>query len=162
MVKTLNNDNEGIFEYFIQNSKIFKGKASITDGKFKFSFIVPKDIKLNIDTGKISYYALNEQTGIDAYGYNKNIFIGSLSDTDNNDLLGPKIRLYLNDEHFVSGGITDKNPTLLAYFEDESGINTTGSGIGHDISAIIDDDPNMQFTLNDFTNRKLMILQKEI
>jgi len=150
LVKTLDNDNEGVFEYFIQDSKIFKGKAGITNGRFKFSFIVPKDIKLNIDTGKISYYALNEQTGIDAYGYDKNIFIGGLSNTSDNDLTGPGIRLYLNDENFVSGGITDKYPTLLAYLEDESGINTTGNGIGHDISAIIDDDPNMQFTLNDF------------
>lgn len=150
LIKTLNNDGEGIFEYQSQNSKIFKGKASVKEGKFKFSFIVPKDIKYNIDTGKISYYAFNEQSGKDAFGYDKNIFIGSTSNSGYSDKQGPQIKLYLNDENFVSGGITDNNPTVLAFVEDESGINTTGSGIGHDISAIIDDDPNMQFKLNDF------------
>ncbi len=150
LIKTLDNDGEGAFEYYTQDSKIFKGKASVTDGKFKFSFIVPKDIKYNIDTGKISYYAFNEQSGKDAYGYDKNIFIGSTSNSGYTDNSGPQIKLYLNDENFVSGGITDNKPTILAFVEDESGINTTGSGIGHDISAIIDDDPNMQFKLNDF------------
>ncbi len=150
LIKTLNNDGEGAFEYHSQDSKIFKGKASITNGKFKFSFIVPKDIKYNIDTGKISYYALNEQSGNDAYGFDKNIFIGSISNSGYLDQKGPQIKLYLNDENFVSGGITDNNPAILAFVEDESGINTTGSGIGHDISAIIDDDPNMQYKLNDF------------
>ncbi|MCF6241793.1 MAG: type IX secretion system sortase PorU [Bacteroidales bacterium] len=150
LIKTLDNDGEGVFEYHTQNSKIFKGKASVSGGKFKFSFIVPKDIKYNIDTGKISYYAFNAQSGKDAFGYDKSIFIGSTSNSGYTDKAGPKIKLYLNDESFVSGGITDNNPLILAFVEDESGINTTGSGIGHDISAIIDDDPNMQFKLNDF------------
>jgi len=150
LIKTLDNDGEGSFEYLVRNNKLFKGKASIKNGGFSFSFIVPKDIRYNIDTGKISYYAKNEIEGIDAKGFNKNILIGGSSGNGNDDQSGPLINLYLNDESFVSGGITDNNPLVYALVEDESGINTTGNGIGHDIVAIIDNDLNQQFNLNDF------------
>ena len=149
-VKTLDNDGEGSFEYTVQNNKLFKGKASVNKGKFNFSFIVPKDIRYNIDTGKISYYAKNETEAIDAYGFSKDILIGGSSGNDNDDQTGPIIKMYLNDNSFVSGGITNKNPSILAFVEDENGINTTGNGIGHDIVAIIDDDLNQKFNLNDF------------
>ena len=150
LVKTLNNDGEGVFEYKLQTSKVFKGKATVKNGKFAFRFIVPKDIKYNIDTGKISYYAQSSELGIDAAGFDNTIFIGGSANSGAYDEKPPELNLYLNDENFVSGGITDQNPIIIAQLADESGINTTGTGIGHDISAIIDDNPNMQFILNDF------------
>jgi hypothetical protein len=55
----------------------------------------------------------------------------------------------MNDENFVSGGITNEEPTLLAKLQDENGINTA-SGIGHDIVAIIDGDETNPFVLNDY------------
>ena len=54
----------------------------------------------------------------------------------------------MNDESFVSGGITNENPTLLAKLFDENGINTA-SGVGHDIVANIDGDETNPFILND-------------
>ena len=56
----------------------------------------------------------------------------------------------MNDENFISGGITDENPILLAKFFDESGINTVGSGIGHDITMIIDEKTSEAIVLNKF------------
>jgi hypothetical protein len=44
----------------------------------------------------------------------------------------------MNDETFVSG---KTSPFLLAFLEDENGINTA-SGIGHDIVAILGDVSN--------------------
>jgi hypothetical protein len=55
----------------------------------------------------------------------------------------------MNDENFVTGGITNESPTLLAKMEDTNGINTA-SGIGHDIVAIIDGDETNPFVLNDY------------
>ena len=46
----------------------------------------------------------------------------------------------MNDTLFRNGGITDKNPILLAIMEDKGGINTTGSGIGHDLTGYLDND----------------------
>ncbi len=149
-VKTLNNDGDGVFNYSIRNSQLFKGKASVKDGDFQFSFIVPKDIRYNVDTGKISYYTSNNQIIEDSKGYFTNVFIGGLATNQSSDLEGPKIRLYLNDENFVNGGITDQSPKLLVYLNDESGINTTGNGIGHDILATVDKKADLQFKLNDY------------
>jgi hypothetical protein len=66
------------------------------------------------------------------------------------DTSGPEIKLYLNDTLFRNGGITDKNPRLLAIIEDKGGINTTGSGIGHDLTGYLDGDMNRSFVLNSY------------
>lgn len=149
-VKTLNNDGDGIFSYSVRNNILYKGKASVKNGSFSFSFITPKDIKYNIDTGKISYYSSNEVLNNDAKGSFKNILIGGTGSNMAKDTKGPNIQLYLNDLNFVSGGITNEKPKLLANLNDESGINTTGNGIGHDIVVTIDDNPGLKFTLNDY------------
>ena len=39
---------------------------------------------------------------------------------------------------------------MLAFVSDANGINTTGNGIGHDISATLDGDPNYVKILNDY------------
>jgi hypothetical protein len=60
----------------------------------------------------------------------------------------------MNDETFVSGGITNTSPFLLAFLEDENGINTA-SGIGHDIVAILDGDVSNPYLLNDYYQTNL-------
>ena len=57
--------------------------------------------------------------------------------------------IFMNDENFVSGGITNQSPTLLVKLQDENGINTA-SGIGHDIVAFIDGDEKNPIILNDY------------
>jgi hypothetical protein len=54
---------------------IFRGNASVVNGQFEFSFIVPQDIRIPVGNGKISFYAkttgaiLEDETGL-SYGYN--------------------------------------------------------------------------------------------
>jgi hypothetical protein len=86
---------------------------------------------------------------MDALGYT-HVLIGGVYDTVFNDTQGPLIKLFLNDEKFVSGGITDPDPILLAKISDETGINTAGSSIGHDIIAILDNNMAKSITLNDY------------
>jgi hypothetical protein len=70
------------------------------------------------------------------------------------DNQGPAMKLFLNDENFVSGEITNQSPFVLVFLEDESGINTA-SGIGHDIVAILDGDEANPFIMNDFYETEL-------
>jgi len=56
----------------------------------------------------------------------------------------------MNDTLFRSGGITDNNPRILALIEDKGGINTTGAGIGHDLTAFLDNDRKNSFLLNNY------------
>jgi hypothetical protein len=127
---------------------LYKGKAQVTDGKFTFTFIVPKDIAYQYGFGKISYYASNDLE--DAQGFYRNIIVGGFNPSVEPDNTGPVVKLYMNDEMFVSGGITDENPHMLAFASDSSGINTVGSGIGHDIVAVLDGNTEKPIILNDF------------
>ena len=146
-VNTLNNDENGIFTYKNRNNIVYKGKATVKNGDFSFDFIVPKDIILSVDTGKISYYGDNGI--IDAKGYGYEFLIGDISDNYEEDNTGPEINLYMNDENFVSGGITDANPRIYAKLYDEHGINTASGGIGHDITAVLDDDIQNIIVMNE-------------
>lgn len=148
-VTTLATDDTSYPKTFdLQNNALYKGKAKVNNGKFKFTFIVPRDIAYSFGFGKISYYAANEQT--DAQGFSRNIIVGGLDASVEPDLTGPAVSLYMNDPYFISGGVTDEHPSLLAYVSDSSGINTIGSGIGHDIVALLDGNTEKPIILNDF------------
>ncbi|MDA3953301.1 MAG: type IX secretion system sortase PorU [Bacteroidales bacterium] len=157
-ITTLGNDGTTTMDFQIQNNILYKGKASVINGMFKFSFVVPKDISYNFDNGKISYYALNSEN--DAKGYFDNFIIGGSSLNADLDKIGPNIQIYMNDENFVSGGITDENPILFAVLTDSSGINTVGNGLGHDITAILDNNSNNIIVLNDYYESDIDEYQK--
>ncbi len=139
---------------------VFRGQASVTNGQFEFDFVVPKDIGVPVGLGRVSFYARNEQLSQDQAGADiTNIRIGGVNENAEADNIGPVITLYMNDENFVSGGITNESPTLIAKLEDANGINTA-SGIGHDISAIIDGDETNPFILNDYYETEVDDYQK--
>ncbi|MFW6019008.1 MAG: type IX secretion system sortase PorU [Bacteroidales bacterium] len=146
---TLGQDKSSdVKEFQMQDNVLYKGKAKVENGKFTFSFVIPKDIAYNLGKGKIVYYAENGIT--DARGYYDNFIIGGTSDSATTDTTGPEISLYMNDFSFESGDITDENPVLLARVFDENGINTVGNGIGHDIVAVLDQNTDQQIVLNDY------------
>jgi len=146
---TLGNDPDcSPFDYTIQKNILYKGKVSVNNGDFSFEFIVPKDINYTFGNGKISYYAENGNT--DASGYFENFIIGGTDTTAAIDNQGPEVHLYINDANFRFGGITDENPSLFSLLNDINGINTVGNGVGHDIIAILDNDNQNPFILNDY------------
>jgi hypothetical protein len=147
-IRTLANDGGQTMEFELRNNVLFSGKTMAKNGRFTFTFIVPRDIDYSYGTGKISYYANDSEK--DMSGFFSDLVVGGFSNATSTDTSGPAIRLFLNDTLFKNGGITDGNPNLLAIIEDNGGINITGSGIGHDLTAFLDNDPNKSFVLNDF------------
>jgi hypothetical protein len=129
--------------------KIFIGQASVNSGLFEFNFVVPRDIGIPVGSGKVSFYAKTDTPLQDQAGASFDIKVGGLNENAEEDNIGPVINLFMNDENFVTGGITNESPTLLAKIQDTNGINTA-SGIGHDITAIIDGDETNPFVLNDY------------
>jgi hypothetical protein len=121
----------------------------VTNGEFNYEFIVPKDIDYAFGEGKVSFYAFNDQD-VSAGGYSKDFLIGGIDTTGLDDNEGPQIELFLNSEDFVNGGITNETPILIAKLFDESGINTVGTGIGHDITAILNEESSNPIVLNEF------------
>ncbi|HEX8268434.1 MAG TPA: type IX secretion system sortase PorU [Flavobacterium sp.] len=133
---------------------IFRGNASVENGQFEFGFVVPRDIRIPVGNGRISFYAKRNQILLDKTGQNTSIKIGGINENAVADNIGPTVKLYMNDQTFVSGGITNESPFFLAFLEDENGINTA-SGIGHDIVAILDGDESNPYTLNDYYETEL-------
>jgi hypothetical protein len=146
---TLANDPSSVATNFIkQNTVLFKGKNTVSAGKFSFSFKLPKDINFQYGNGKVSLYA--EDSIKDAAGFFTKFIIGGDAGIASNEKTGPEIKAFLNDEKFVNGSITNQNPMLIVKLKDSSGINTTGTAIGHDITAVLDENNSTIFILNDF------------
>lgn len=149
VVSTLANDQSSSVRTFsLRNNILYKGKASVNNGEFRFQFVVPKDIAYNYNFGRISYYA--EGMGINASGHFENFVIGGSYAGAQTDDRGPSIRLFMNEESFVYGGTTDENPIMIALLTDSNGINTVGSGIGHDIAAVHNGNTAGTIVLNDY------------
>ncbi|MGB0186362.1 MAG: type IX secretion system sortase PorU, partial [Flavobacteriaceae bacterium] len=138
-----------IMDFETMGEVIFRGQATVENGVFEINFIVPKDISIPVGNGKISLYSKTENPLTDQRGYSFDVKIGGVNLNAPEDNTGPNIQLFMNDESFVSGGITNENPTLLVKLFDENGINTA-SGVGHDIVATLDGDETNPFILNDY------------
>lgn len=148
-ITTLGNDPPNApFVFRLQKNVLYHGKVRVVNGNFEFSFVVPRDISYSYGIGRISYYAEDGIT--DASGSYENIVIGGSNTSAPVDNIGPSVRLFLNDSLFVAGGITDENPKLFAMVTDSNGVNTVGSGIGHDIVAILDEESDHAVVLNDY------------
>ncbi len=128
---------------------LFNGQATVANGRFEFEFVVPRDIQIPVGNGRLSLYAQRNDEFEDHTGVNLDLKVGGLNENAPADNVGPLIRLFMNDESFVSGGLTNDSPILIAKLEDPNGINTA-SGIGHDIVAILDGDESNPFLLNEY------------
>jgi len=147
---TLNNEGDGSMTYSDRPNTLFSGEAKVVNGTYSFSFMLPKDIKYNFGGGRINYYANDDTNNFEAQGYFENFIIGGTGTSFLNDTIGPKADLFLNSENFVSGDKVNETPLFLANVSDSDGINTVGSGIGHDVMLTIDQDPLQSYVLNDY------------
>lgn len=157
---TLKNDPDSrVRKFALRKNILYRGKATVENGRFTFSFVVPKDISYKLGYGKISYYTENET--IDANGYFSAFLIGGTSDSVVQDDQGPRADLFINDLTFVFGGLTDENPTVIGLISDDNGINTVGTGIGHELTLTLDDgDPIIvneyyESSLDDYTSGRI-------
>jgi hypothetical protein len=147
VVKTLGNDPRSFpFNFEAQNSILYKGKATVKDGRFKFSFVLPMDISYQFGVGKLSFYAADSLR--DANGYFDGLIIGGINQDATADQSGPGIELYLNDPETPLPEEINPNPVLFARLSDPSGINFTGNGIGHDIMLTLNGDTYNAKNLN--------------
>ena len=149
----LNDDSgdgaEQPFVYKDRTKTIYQGSDSVSNGKFSFTFAVPKDISYAEGAGLITLYAVTNDKTSEAHGLNSQ-FILSGSSTVSNDSIGPSIYCYLNSPSFTNGGRVNATPYFVAELYDDSGINASGSSIGHDLELIIDGEMSKTYNLNSY------------
>jgi len=145
--------NSPIISFETQRNIIFKGKSTVSSGQFTFEFIVPKDIDYSFGNGKMSLFFYNQST--DCASADTRFVVGGVDPNGLSDNVGPEVTMHLNNENFVSGGITNETPIFFANLFDENGINAVGNGIGHDITLILDNNSSQPFILNDYYESEL-------
>jgi hypothetical protein len=129
---------------------LFKGTASVKNGKFEFSFIIPKNIDYNLGEGKISLYAQDDSKNLDASGYKSDILVGGTASNLLTDNQVPQMKLFMDNETFISGDKVKPNTTLIVQLFDDNGINISGIGVGQDITASLKGRQNQDLVLNRF------------
>ncbi len=132
------------FEFTDRSQILYAGRDSVRQGRFSFSFVVPQDIKFSNGYGRAVFYAINDSLNFEANGYNEDFTVGGIAVSD--DAAGPQIEMTLNGEY---GGTVNCTPYLIAYLQDPSGINVSGTGVGHDLLLCVDGDARQTYVLND-------------
>lgn len=147
--QTLANDPQSSVKKFkIYDNLIYSGKAQVVSGSFKLDFIVPNDIRFEYGAARVSYYA--EDGTRDAQGVDESLVIGGFGGKVPNDMEGPLMKAYLNDEQFRNGGTVNQSPLLILNLSDKSGVYLGRFGIGHDIRLVIDGEYANPIVLNDY------------
>lgn len=147
--RTLANDNDSSeVDFTQQKNMLYKGRETVENGRFTYSFVIPKDVAYRYDYAKLSHYA--KSANDNATGAYCNIMFGGFNENSTIEEVHPTVRLFIGDTNFRNGGLTNETPTLYARLIDSVGINAAGSGLGHDITAVIDGNPYSTITLNDY------------
>ena len=144
------NVSNGPFEFRSREKVLFSGQDSVRAGEFTFNFVMPIDINYSNESGRLVFYAINDSLDTEANGYSESFTVGGVSSSSDDDSEGPQLYAYLNTEDFENGGRVNSTPYFVAQLSDESGINYSGSGLGHDLLLTIDGDASQTYILNDY------------
>lgn len=124
--------------YNDRKNKLFTGNVPVTNGEWEVTILMPSEIDNNYSPALLNVYAYSD-TGMEANGSTEKLYVYGWNEDATEDLEGPEISLLaLNSELFADGDVVNPSPLLLARFRDDSGINISTSGIGHQITATID------------------------
>ena len=137
------------FVYYDRLNTVYNGNDYVKNGRFKFTFAVPKDIKYSDQNALMNLYAVNTEKTVMANGICDNLVLNG-SGEQGESTVGPNIYCYLNSSAFTNGGSVNSTPYFVAEISDNDGINASGSGIGHDLLLVIDGEMSKTYSLNDY------------
>mgnify|MGYP001556505737 FL=1 len=153
--------------YSAETDLLYTGRVSVTQGEFETTFRIPRDVRFDEKPARLLGYVTSlvsdglsgsgaiAGSGADASGSTQSFRFEGVNTEVQNDGEGPQVDLYLNSPDFVNGTLTNPNPTLFVELRDETGVNTSATGIGHEIIATIDTQPTQEIVLNDYFQANL-------
>lgn len=131
-----------------QGGLLFRGRISVVGGEFSSSFVVPKDISYENKKGKIVIYFFNATS--DGIGFTDKIIVGGTDTTVQNDGRGPQITVAFDALENENAYLVQPNSVLKVKLEDATGLNATGTGIGHNIQAVLNDETTSPIDLTKY------------
>jgi hypothetical protein len=137
----------------IPGGVIFKGRVSVNNGEFNAQFVVPKDIIYENKNGKILFYFLNGFS--DGLAFSNQIVVGGTDSTAVNDGEGPEIEIFFDDASYYNAYLVGPDPDLIIKLSDETGLNVTGTGVGHKLEGILNEDEGNPIDFTEFFTGEL-------
>lgn len=140
-IETAGNSEDGkgaVRIYNDRKNKLFTSRVPVVNGEWEATILMPSEINNNYSPALLNLYAWSED-GREASGSTTDFYVYGWDENAVDDNEGPIINiLALNNENFEDGGVVNDSPVLLAHVQDISGINMSTSGIGHQMSVIVD------------------------
>lgn len=132
-----NDERQTVNKFTVPGAALNRGTFKVINGEFQATFVIPKDIAFSAETAKLYGYAYStdERT---AMGMTNKVSVDGVADVRYDDEDGPELNIYMDSRHFNSGEVVRENPILIVDMVDETGINSTGVGIGHELEASFD------------------------
>jgi hypothetical protein len=139
VVTTYGNGDTGKEMYYNDNTNLlFTSKVNISKGRWATKLIVPSEIDNLYNPALLSLYAYSDK-GLEANGHTDEFYIYGWNSSAAEDTKGPELTLFaLNNEKFKDGDTVSASPIVYAKMSDESGINISTTGIGHQITLTLD------------------------
>lgn len=140
--------------YNDRKTRLATTSAKVENGRWKANIQLPMEIENNFSPALITAYAWNSSNGDEAHGSTDNLYVYGYEEQENPDEKGPEIEsFYLNSTSFTPGTVVNSNPIVFATLSDESGINISDAGIGHQMNLTLDGkkvytDLNTYFTID--------------
>ena len=131
------------------SNTIFTGQVPVQQGRFVVRFTMPKDIDYTVGQAKLYSYAIQADSLLDAFGSYDSLRVGSSVLADTFDTEPPVMTLSIV-EGTTQGDVvqvTGPDVTLRIGLVDNQGINIARSGLGHELTAQLDNQPPV--VLND-------------
>lgn len=138
VIETNGNGSEGVKSlYNDRKNLLYTGKVKVIAGEWKTTLQLPEEIDNNYSPAMLSLYASSD-SGAEAHGSTEHLYVYGWTD-NTSDKEGPEIlSIGLNNSAFKDGTTVNTTPVFLASVRDESGINISQSGIGHQITLTLD------------------------
>ncbi len=121
----------------VHGDMLFATGGAVTDGTFSVNVQMPSDVADNFRPATLNLYASSDST--DAIGVCRDLYVFGYDETAPEDVTPPVIHsMKLNHESFSDGDKVNPTPMLIASVSDNSGINLSTAGVGHQTSVTID------------------------
>ena len=128
---------EDVFD--TQGDKLYVGAAAVVNGEFTIKVAMPSVVADNFRPATMMLYAAASNSNAEAIGANREFYVYGLEEPDEADTIAPTISIMaLNHAAFKSGDVVNSAPLLIAEVSDNVGLNLSQTGIGQQMTAIID------------------------
>ena len=125
------NSYYGTYSHY--HDMVYRGRASVSEGRFTLTFQVPKDIDLDYGTSRFEFYAYDSIRGKEAIGKFDNLILGGVDPAAVVDNEGPQIDFYWNEPTFMDGDVVESQGVLYADLYDPQGIYHYDFSLGRNI-----------------------------